>query len=313
MTTEFETTTREMTVKPLSMALTVPAVSGKGGIAGYLEAIQKFPILTQEEERDLSVRYQTSGDLSAARELVATHLRLAAKIAFSYRHYGFPVSDLISEANIGLMTAVKKFDPEKGYRLSTYAMWWIKANINEFVLRSWSLVKIGTMAAQKRLFYGLRKLKAKLGIYDDRGLSEENAQTIAREMNVSEKDVYEMDGRISGDSSLNDLVKDGNGTERQDFLADAAPSQETVYAEAEEQELHKSWIKAALSDLSAREQAIIVRRRLKEDPDTLESIAADLSISRERVRQIEASAFKKISEFIKNKAGAAGKIFDAEQ
>lgn len=279
----------------------LPAVSGRDGLRAYLNAIRQFPVLSAEEEYMLTMRFRQHGDLQAAKQLISSHLRLAAKIAFSYRYYGLPLEDLVSEANIGLMQAVKKFEPEKGTRLSTYAIWWIKAAINEFILKSWSLVRIGTVAAQKKLFYNLRRIKAKLGFYDDTDLQDDAVKQIAKELDVPESDVVEMNQRLSGDVSLNTPVYDDGYAEKQDFLR-ASDNIEDELAEKQEKNERLVLLSKALLSLNERERLIIEARRLKEEPETLESLGERLGISRERVRQIETRAFEKMTAFIRSKA-----------
>ena len=282
----------------------VPVLASDSGLSGYMTAIKKFPILEPEQEYMLAHRYADHDDLEAAHELVTSHLRLVAKIAMGYRFYGLPVSDLISEGNIGLMRAVKKFDPERGFRLSTYAMWWIKAAINEYVLNSWSLVKIGTVAAQKKLFFNLRKLKAKLGQYGDGDLSDDAIGTIAKRLDVNTTDVINMNRRLSrSDASLNQPVIEDGDAERQDFLVDETPDQETVLAEREERELGSGLLRQAMDHLTSRERHIIEERRLAENPRTLEKIGEEYGISRERVRQIENRAFAKLQKSVLAAAG----------
>lgn len=279
----------------------LPAVSGRDGLRAYLNAIRQFPVLSAEEEYMLTMRFRQHGDLQAAKQLISSHLRLAAKIAFSYRYYGLPLEDLVSEANIGLMQAVKKFEPEKGTRLSTYAIWWIKAAINEFILKSWSLVRIGTVAAQKKLFYNLRRIKAKLGFYDDTDLQDDAVKQIAKELDVPEADVVEMNQRLSGDVSLNTPVYDDGYAEKQDFLR-SNDNIEDELAEKQEKNERLVLLSKALLSLNERERLIIEARRLKEEPETLESLGERLGISRERVRQIETRAFEKMTAFIRSKA-----------
>ncbi len=277
----------------------VPVLASDSGLSTYMTAIKKFPLLEPEEEYMLAHRYAEHDDLEAAHTLVTSHLRLVAKIAMGYRYYGLPVSDLISEGNVGLMRAVKKFDPERGFRLATYAMWWIKAAINEYVLNSWSLVKVGTVAAQKKLFFNLRKLKAKLGQYGEGDISDEAVETIADRLDVSTTDVVNMNRRLSrSDASLNAPVIEDGDTERQDLLVDETPDQETVLAEREERELGSSLLMQAMSKLNDREQHIIRERRLSENPRTLEDIGEEYGISRERVRQIENRAFEKLQKAV---------------
>ncbi|MBM3515730.1 MAG: RNA polymerase sigma factor RpoH [Alphaproteobacteria bacterium] len=283
----------------------VPVLSSEASLAGYLEAIKKFPMLGADEEYQLATRFHTSGDLKAAEKLVTSHLRLVAKIAMGYRYYRLPVSDLISEGNLGLMRAVKKFEPERGFRLATYAMWWIKAAINEFVLNSWSLVKVGTVAAQKKLFFNLRKLKAKLELYDDGDIPIIEAEKIAKRLDVTTDEVIDMNRRLSrGDSSLNQMVTEDGDVQPQDLLIDDSPDQETVLAEREERAVGLKLMREALNVLTPRERTVIEQRRLLEDPRTLEDIGADFGISRERVRQIENKAFAKLQQAVKAAAMA---------
>lgn len=273
-----------------------------GGLPRYLSEINKFPMLDADKEYMLAKRYHETGDLNAAHELTTSHLRLAAKVAISFRHYGLALADLISEANIGLMQAIKKFDPDKGFRLATYAIWWIKAAVSEFILKSWSLVKIGTVATQKRLFYNLHKLKARLGLYGEAGLSEENAEYISKVLNVSKKDVLEMEQRLSGDSSLNTPLSHDSNTNFQEMLADSEDTIEQKISQTQELNLKKKMLRQALSELSEREQAIICKRYLSEQAETLEDLGTAFHISRERVRQIETKAMEKIRESIQSQA-----------
>lgn len=277
----------------------------QNGITSYLAAIRKIPVLSAEEEFMLANRFRKHGDLDAAKRLISAHLRLAAKVAFGYRYYGLPVEDLISEANIGLMQAVKKFEPEKGNRLSTYAVWWIKAAINEFILRSWSLVRIGTVAAQKRLFYNLRKIKARLGLYGDSALDADSVKEISQNLNVSEDDVVAMDNRLSGDVSLNTPVYTDGYAEKQDFLSNNASIEDSV-ADKQESDLRLHLLAQAMDKLNDRERIIVRARRLQEDPTTLDSLGEQLGISRERVRQIETRAIEKMTRFIQDKEKPAG-------
>lgn len=277
----------------------------QNGITSYLAAIRKIPVLSAEEEFMLANRFRKHGDLDAAKRLISAHLRLAAKVAFGYRYYGLPVEDLISEANIGLMQAVKKFEPEKGNRLSTYAVWWIKAAINEFILRSWSLVRIGTVAAQKRLFYNLRKIKARLGLYGDSALDADSVKEISQNLNVSEDDVVAMDNRLSGDVSLNTPVYTDGYAEKQDFLSNNASIEDSV-ADKQESDLRLHLLAQAMDKLNDRERIIVRARRLQDDPMTLDSLGEQLGISRERVRQIETRAIEKMTRFIQDKEKPAG-------
>ena len=277
----------------------VPVLASESGLSAYMAAIKKFPLLEPEEEYMLAHRFADHGDTEAAHKLVTSHLRLVAKIAMGYRFYGLPVSALISEGNVGLMRAVKKFEPDRGFRLATYAMWWIKAAINEYVLNSWSLVKIGTVAAQKKLFFNLRKLKAKLGVYGEGDIPPEAAKTIAERLDVTTKEVIDMNRRLSrSDSSLNQMVVEDGDTERQDLLVDDKPSQESALIEKQDRVLGASLLRQALATLTDRERRIIEERRLAENPRTLEEIGADYGISRERVRQIENRAFAKLQKSV---------------
>ena len=280
----------------------LPAV--QNGIQSYLASIRRIPVLSAEEEYMLANRFRNHGDLSAAKKLISAHLRLAAKVAFSYRFYGLPLEDLISEANIGLMQAVKRFEPDKGNRLSTYAVWWIKAAINEFILKSWSLVRIGTIAAQKRLFYNLRKIKAKLGLYDNTSLDRDSIKEISQTLNVPEEDVAEMDVRLNGDVSLNTPVYDDGYAEKQDFLSDGTNIEEAL-AERQEKEMRLQLLAQAMGRLNDRERAVIQARRLTEEPDTLDALGERLGISRERVRQIENRAVEKMTQYVRARAGAS--------
>mgnify|MGYP004654237793 FL=1 len=280
----------------------VPAV--QNGITSYLAAIRKIPVLSAEEEFMLANRFRKHGDLDAAKRLISAHLRLAAKVAFGYRYYGLPLEDLISEANIGLMQAVKKFEPEKGNRLSTYAVWWIKAAINEFILRSWSLVRIGTVAAQKKLFYNLRKIKARLGLYGDSALDSDSVKEISKDLDVSEDEVVAMDNRLGGDVSLNTPVYTDGYAEKQDFLTDDASVEDAV-ADKQESDIRMRLLAQAMDKLNDRERIIVRARRLQDDPTTLDSLGEQLGISRERVRQIETRAIEKMTRFVQDSAKAA--------
>ena len=278
----------------------LPVIASDRGLSTYMEEIKKFPLLEKGEEFMLAKRLAKHDDTQAAHKMVTSHLRLVAKIAMGYRFYGLPVSDLISEGNVGLMRAVKKFDPDRGFRLSTYAMWWIKAAINEYVLNSWSLVKVGTVAAQKKLFFNLRKLKSKLNLYGDGDLSIEAADAIAERLDVDRKTVIEMNGRLSrSDSSLNVPVGEDGDLDRIDLLRSNTPDQESVLAEEEERTVGAELISDAMGALNERERQIIQERRLSEDPRTLEDLGNEYGISRERVRQIENRAFEKLQQAVK--------------
>jgi RNA polymerase sigma-32 factor len=280
---------------------TLPSLYGDSGLSRYLNEIKAFPILTKDEEFMLAERYTKHDDSEAAHKLVTSHLRLVAKIAMQYRGYGLPVADLISEGNIGLMRAVKKFEPERGFRLSTYAMWWIKASVTEYVLKTWSMVKMGTMAAQKKLFFSLRKAKRRLEIIDNNEINPEQAKLLAQQFNLPEKDIIHMNGRMTiRDQSLNAPVsrEEEGSMEVQDTLADSGPSPEVIVANREETEIRSDFLKAALDELPERERDIFIERRLKDDPITLEKIGKGYGISRERVRQLENRAFEKVQKSI---------------
>ena len=281
----------------------LPSVAREGNLARYLAEIRRFPMLAPEEEYMLAKSWREHGDKDAAHKLVTSHLRLVAKIAMGYRGYGLPLSELISEGNVGMMQAVKRFDPDRGFRLATYAMWWIRAAIQEYVLHSWSLVKMGTTAAQKKLFFNLRKIKGQLQAIDDGDLSPENVKRIAKELAVPESDVVSMNRRLSApDNSLNaPLRTDGDG-EWQDWLVDEGPSQEVRLGDRQELGLRRDLLRSAMTHLTVRERDILVERRLKDEPATLEDLSQRYGISRERVRQIEVRAFEKLQRAIKTKA-----------
>lgn len=285
----------------------LPAVIDDNGLYSYLEQIKKFPVLTEDEETRLISDFKTNGNLESAQKLITSHLRLAAKIALTYRRYGLPMSDIISEANIGLMQAVKKFDQEKKVRLATYAIWWIKAAIHDYILRSWSLVKIGTVAAQKKLFYNLGRIKARLGLYENKELEPKVVKEIAKELVVDEQDVVEMNRRIGGDKSLNVSVyssSDDESKERIDMLADSRQNVESRVAGRQEAEYKRKILLECLATLNEREQFIIKNRMLTDKPVTLDEIGNKFNISRERVRQIEKRAFEKLSEEVKSRMAA---------
>ncbi|MHC8493563.1 RNA polymerase sigma factor RpoH [Thalassospira sp. SM2505] len=280
-------------------AIKLPAVSLEDGFSGYLREVWKFPMLTADEEYMLAHRYQDHDDTAAAHKLVTSHLRLVAKIAFGYRGYGLPMADLVAEGNTGLMRAVQKFDPERGFRLSTYAMWWIRAAVTEYILQSWSMVKLGTMAAQKKLFFSLRKAKRQLNIYDNGELSPEEADQVAEKLGVTGREALEMNRRLAArDFSLNTPMPKDEGMEYLDTLSSDAPSPEAIVADAEERVLHNGMLKNALGELPEREQEIIKARFLSDDPITLEKLGERFGVSRERVRQLEARAFKKLQESV---------------
>ena len=278
---------------------TLPVLAEGDSLFSYLEKIKKFPILSEDEENKLVRDFQSTGSLDAAQRLVTSHQRLAAKIALTYRRYGLPMADIISEANIGLMQAVKKFDLSKNVRLATYAIWWIKAAINDFVLRSWSLVKIGTVAAQKKLFYNLNRIKARLGLYENTALEPKVVKEIARELVVDEKDVIEMNGRLGGDRSLNVAAADDSDDEKIDFLVDNRQNLEYNLSRKQEVSLKNKILYQCLSRLSEREQYILKNRLLVDNPETLEDIGSKFAISRERVRQIEKKAYEKLAASVK--------------
>ncbi len=283
---------------------TLPMIAaGEGGLSRYLDEIRRFPMLEPQEEYMLAKRYADYGDRDAAQKLVTSHLRLVAKIAMGYRGYGLPIGEVISEGNVGLMQAVKRFEPDKGFRLATYAMWWIKAAIQEYILRSWSLVKMGTTANQKRLFFNLRKAKSQLQALGDGDLKPDQVEAIATKLGVTEEDVVSMNRRLSGDASLNSpLRSDSESGEWQDWLVDDRDSQETVMAETEELDQRRAMLKRALGVLNERERRIFEARRLAEDPMTLEDLSTEFGVSRERVRQIEVRAFEKVQEAVKAQA-----------
>ncbi len=283
----------------------LPSVAnGDGGLTRYLEEIRRFPMLEPQEEYMLAKRYREHDDPKAAHKLVTSHLRLVAKIAMGYRGYGLPIGEVISEGNVGLMQAVKRFEPERGFRLATYAMWWIKASIQEYVLRSWSLVKMGTTANQKRLFFNLRKVKSKIQALDDGDLNPEQVKEIATRLNVSEDDVISMNRRLSGDTSLNAPIRasEGESGEWQDWLVDDSSSQEQLLIEEDELENRRAMLEKAMEGLNDREKRIFKARRLSDDPVTLEELSTEFGISRERVRQIEVRAFEKVQNAVRAEA-----------
>jgi RNA polymerase sigma-32 factor len=288
-----------------SETMSVSLLSPDNNLGRYLDQIKKFPMLAAEDEYNLAKDWLDKKNTKSAHKLVTSHLRLVAKIAMGYRGYGLPVADLIAEGNIGMMHAVKKFDPEKGFRLATYAMWWIKAAIQEFVLRSWSQVKIGTTASQKKLFFNLRKVKSKINALEDGDLSPQQVNHIAKTLDVSEKDVVSMNRRmLGGDHSLNAQMNrnDGEETEWQDLLTDDRENQETLFAKYEEKTIKNKLMIDALNLLKSREKDIIIKRRLTDEPKTLEDLSQEYKISRERIRQIETRAFEKLQEAMKLKA-----------
>ncbi|MEQ1817034.1 MAG: RNA polymerase sigma factor RpoH [Terricaulis sp.] len=300
-----------------STALTL-ALSPEQGLQRYLSEIRKFPMLTKEDEFMLAKRWQEHGDSQSAHKLVTSHLRLVAKIAMGYRGYGLPIGEVISEGNVGLMQAVKKFDPDKGFRLATYAMWWIRASIQEYILRSWSLVKMGTTAAQKKLFFNLRRMKGEMAALEEGDLRPEHVATIAHKLAVTEEEVISMNRRMSGggDASLNAPIGGAGGegdSEWMDWLADdkVDGTQETRLAETEEFGARMTLLQEAMSELNERERHIIQERRLKDEPATLEELSVQYGVSRERVRQIEVRAFEKLQKAMKKQAGARGLLTDA--
>jgi RNA polymerase sigma-32 factor len=285
------------------MALLPSVPSPEGNLTRYLQEIRKFPLLEPDEEYMLAKRWREHGDVEAAHRLVTSHLRLVAKIAMGYRGYGLPVAELISEGNVGMMQAVKRFEPERGFRLATYAMWWIRAAIQEYILHSWSLVKMGTTAAQKKLFFNLRKLKNKLQAVDEGGLTPENVTKIATALHVPEQDVVSMDQRLaSPDHSLNAPLRAESEGEWQDWLVDDTDDQETRLADREELSNRRDLLAEAMKGLNKRERHILTERRLREEPRTLEELSQEYGISRERVRQIEVRAFEKLQKAMRNKA-----------
>ncbi|NWG25902.1 MAG: RNA polymerase sigma factor RpoH [Pseudorhodoplanes sp.] len=289
----------------MARATALPLITAEGGLSRYLDEIRRFPMLEPQEEYMLAKSWREHGDREAAHKLVTSHLRLVAKIAMGYRGYGLPISEIVSEGNVGLMQAVKRFEPDKGFRLATYAMWWIKAAIQEYILRSWSLVKMGTTANQKKLFFNLRKAKSKISALSEGDLHPEQVKTIARRLGVTEKDVIEMNRRLSGDASLNAPIReDGDSGEWQDWLADESAGQEEVLARSEEAENRHKALSQALSVLNDRERRIFEARRLADEPVTLEELAAEFGVSRERVRQIEVRAFEKVQKAVKNRVAA---------
>jgi RNA polymerase sigma-32 factor len=279
----------------------LPVLTAESGLARYLSEIRKFPMLEPQEEYMLAKRWREHDDRDAAHRLVTSHLRLVAKIAMGYRGYGLPISEVVSEGNVGLMQAVKRFEPDKGFRLATYAMWWIKASIQEYILRSWSLVKMGTTANQKKLFFNLRKAKSKISALDEGDMRPDQVKTIAKRLGVTEQDVIDMNRRLGGDASLNSPIRDdGDPGEWQDWLVDTTPNQETRMAEGEEYDHRHKALTGAMSVLNPRERRIFEARRLAEDPMTLEDLAAEFGVSRERVRQIEVRAFEKVQAAVKS-------------
>ena len=298
----------------MSTYANLPAPSPEQGLNRYMQEIRKFPMLEPEQEYMLAKRWVDHQDSQAAHQMVTSHLRLAAKIAMGYRGYGLPQAEVISEANVGLMQAVKRFDPEKGFRLATYAMWWIRASIQEYILRSWSLVKLGTTSAQKKLFFNLRKAKAKVGALEEGDLRPENVAKIARDLSVTEAEVIAMNRRLAGsDASLNATVgSDGEGTsEWQDFLEDEDSDQASDYAEKDEFETRHALLMQSMAALNEREKDVLMKRRLSEDPITLEELSESYGVSRERIRQIEVRAFEKLQAKMRELAKGKGMVVPA--
>jgi RNA polymerase sigma-32 factor len=289
----------------MAQTAALPILTAESGLTRYLEEIRRFPMLEPQEEYMLAKSWREHGDREAAHRLVTSHLRLVAKIAMGYRGYGLPIAEVISEGNVGLMQAVKRFEPEKGFRLATYAMWWIKASIQEYILRSWSLVKMGTTANQKKLFFNLRKAKSKISALEEGDMRPDQVKLIAKRLGVGEQDVIDMNRRLGGDASLNTPIReDGDSGEWQDWLVDDAPSQERILAESEELDNRRKALGEALNVLNERERRIFEARRLSDDPITLEELAAEFGVSRERVRQIEVRAFEKVQNAVKNRVAA---------
>jgi len=283
----------------------LPSVSSEGGLSRYLQEIRQFPMLQPDEEFMLAKRWKEHGDREAAHRLVTSHLRLVAKIAMGYRGYGLPISEVVSEGNVGLMQAVKRFEPDKGFRLATYAMWWIKASIQEFILRSWSLVKMGTTASQKKLFFNLRKVKGQIQALEEGDLKPDQVKEIARRLGVPEEDVISMNRRLSGDASLNAPVRAESEGEWQDWLVDDSDTQEDMLVESEEKRLRLDLLNDAMEKLTDRERRVFEQRRMQEEPATLEDLSQEFGVSRERIRQIEVRAFEKVQKAVKNAAQKA--------
>ena len=287
---------------------TIPALGGEQSLNRYLSEIRRFPILAPEEEYMLAKRFSEHGDTAAASKLVTSHLRLVAKIAMGYRGYGLPTSELISEGNIGLMQGVKKFEPDRGFRLATYAMWWIRASIQEYILRSWSLVKMGTTAAQKKLFFNLRRMKSRLDAFEDGDLHPDHVAKIAKDLGVTHEEVTSMNRRMAmgGDSSLNAPMREDGEAQWMDWLVDTDPLQDELLAESEEKGVRHDMLVEAMDDLNDREKHILAERRLSDDPKTLEELSQVYGVSRERVRQIEVRAFDKLQKAMVRLAGGRG-------
>jgi RNA polymerase sigma-32 factor len=289
----------------MARAAIVPILTAESSLTRYLEEIRRFPMLEPQEEFILAKRWREQGDRDAAHRLVTSHLRLVAKIAMGYRGYGLPISEVVSEGNVGLMQAVKRFEPDKGFRLATYAMWWIKAAIQEYILRSWSLVKMGTTANQKKLFFNLRKAKSRISALEEGDLHPDQVKLIAKRLGVTEQDVVDMNRRLGGDVSLNSPIReDGDSGDWQDWLVDESASQEARLAESEERDNRRAALGEALTVLSDRERRIFEARRLADEPITLESLADEFGVSRERVRQIEVRAFEKVQKAVRHRVAA---------
>ncbi|MFY9900552.1 MAG: RNA polymerase sigma factor RpoH [Xanthobacteraceae bacterium] len=289
----------------MSPGVTWPMLTAESGIDHYFKDIQRFPMLDPREEYMLAKRWREAGDRDAADRLIISHLRLVAKIARGYRGYGLPLADMISEGHIGLMQAVERFEPERGFRFSTYAVWWIKAAIQEYILRSWSLVKMGTTASHRKLFFNLRKAKSRISVLDEGDMRPDQVNLIAKRLGVTERAVIDMNRRLGGDASLNDSIReDRDSAEWQDWLMDESPDQETTLVASDEFDNHRKVLSDALSVLNARARRIFESRRLAEDPMTLAELADEFGVSRERVRQIEARAFEKVQEAVKNRLAA---------
>src|SRR6516162_1990851 len=287
----------------MARTLALPVIAAEGGLARYFEEIRRFPMLEPREEFMLAKRWREHGDRDAAHKLVTSHLRLVARIAMGYRGYGLPISEVISEGNVGLMQAVKRFDPDKGFRLATYAMWWIKAQIQEYIIRSKSLVKMGTTANQKKLFFNLRKAKSRISALEEGDLRPDQVKQIATNLGVPEEDVVSMNRRLGGDASLNaPLRADSESGEWQDWLVDESPDQETTLVESEEMDRRREYLEAAMESLNDRERRIFTARRLADEPMTLEELSAEFNVSRERIRQIEVRAFEKVQKAVQKAA-----------
>ena len=289
----------------MARAAALPVLTAESGLTHYLEEIRRFPMLERQEEYMLAKRWREDGDRAAAHKLVTSHLRLVARIAKGYRGYGLPIADVISEGHVGLMQAVERFEPEKGFRLTTYAIWWIKAAIQEYILRSWSLVKMGSTANQKKLFFRLREAKSKISVLDEGDMRPDQVKLIAKRLGVTEQNVTDMNRRLGGDASLNDTIReDGDSAEWQDWLVDESPDQETTLAESDEFDNRRKALFDALGVLNGRDRRIFEGRRVAEDPMTLAELADEFGVSRERVRQIEVRAFEKVQKAVKDRVVA---------